>query len=90
MHRLQKPWTSPGFFMGGIQMKCLKTVLVVLVTCVLLSCSNGSAQQLLETAQFEEKQHNKEHATKLYQEIVAKHPTSPQAKTAQERLQVLK
>ena len=68
-----------------------RLILVALIAgASLLACSSGNPQQLLETAQFEEKQHNKEHATKLYQEIVAKYPSSVQAKTAQERLQALK
>lgn len=71
-------------------MKKLIVMVLTLSTLGLTACSSGNPQQLLETAQFEEKQHNKEHATKLYREIVAKYPDSPQAKTAQERLQVLK
>lgn len=58
---------------------------------VIAACNsaNGGAQQL-ETAQFEEKQNNKEHAVKLYEEVVSKYPGSANAKTAQERLNVLK
>ena len=67
-----------------------KVCLMMVLALLLAACSSGNPQQLLETAQFEEKQHNKEHATKLYQEIVSKYPDSPQAKTAQERLQSLK
>jgi TolA-binding protein len=62
-------------------------LLMVIVACG--GCSSGNPQQLLETAQFEEKQNNKEHATKLYQEILTKHANAPQAKTARERLQAL-
>jgi TolA-binding protein len=71
-------------------MKIVRLLVVVVLGLALCACSSGNTQQLLETAQFEEKQHNKEHATKLYQEIVAKYPASDQAKIAQERLQALK
>ena len=66
---------------------------LMLVCCFLLiaacNSANGGAQQL-ETAQFEEKQNNREHAVKLYEEVVSKYPGSVNAKTAQERLNVLK
>lgn len=71
-------------------MKITRLMVLAFLGMALVACSNGKAQQLLETAQFEEKQHNKEHATKLYQEIVAKYPDAAQAKIAQERLQALK
>ena len=54
------------------------------------ACSGDQGKQQLETAQFEEKQNNCEHAVKLYEEIVSKYPGSPNAKTAQERLNALK
>jgi outer membrane protein assembly factor BamD (BamD/ComL family) len=65
--------------------------LLALVVMGLTACNspNGGAQQL-ETAQFEEKQNNKEHAIKLYEEVVSKYPGSANAKVAQERLTVLK
>ena len=47
-------------------------------------------EQQLEIAQFEEKQNNREHAVKLYEEVVSKYPGSPNAKIAQERLNALK
>jgi TolA-binding protein len=70
-------------------MKLFLVLLILSSVVAIAGCSGGNPQQLLETAQFEEKQHNKEHATKLYQEIIAKHAQSPQAKTAQERLQAM-
>lgn len=54
------------------------------------ACSADNGRQQLETAQFEEKQSNREHAIKLYEEVVSKYPGSANAKTAQERLIVLK
>lgn len=67
--------------------------MIIMVICLLgiaaCNSANGGAQQM-ETAQFEEKQNNKEHAIKLYEEVVSKYPGSANAKVAQERLAVLK
>jgi len=54
------------------------------------ACSADNGRQQLETARFEEKQNNREHAVKLYEEVVSKYPGSVNAKTAQERLNILK
>jgi outer membrane protein assembly factor BamD (BamD/ComL family) len=56
----------------------------------LSACSRDNGKQQLETAQFEEKQNNREHAIKLYEEVVGKYPGSANAKTARERLNALK
>lgn len=66
--------------------------LIMLACCLvaLAACSGDKGQQQLETAQFEEKQNNKEHAIKLYEEVVSKYPGSANAKIAQERLDALK
>jgi outer membrane protein assembly factor BamD (BamD/ComL family) len=66
--------------------------IVILALCALAgaACSGKGAKELYETAQFEEKQHNLEHARKLYEEIVAKHPQSEFAPQARERLETLK
>lgn len=48
------------------------------------------ASELLETARFEEKQNNREHATKLYDEIVRKYPDSAAAQEAALRLKELR
>ena len=68
-----------------------KLVLLGMVLLGLLGgCAADKSQELFETAQFEEKQNNKEHAQKLYQEIVDKYPGSPVAKQAEERLKAIK
>jgi TolA-binding protein len=67
--------------------------LMALVALALLpaGCSSEKkAAELLDTARFEEKQHNLEHATKLYDEIVRKYPGSPSAAEAAQRLEALK
>lgn len=53
-------------------------------------CTGDKGKELFETAQFEEKQNNREHAAKLYEEIVRKYPDSPLAAKAKERLEALK
>jgi len=71
-------------------MKKILLLLLAAVTLAAAGCNSNSGSQQLETAQFEEKQNNKEHAIKLYEEIVDKYPGSANAKTAQERLNSLK
>ena len=58
------------------------------VACLLLllvGCSDR-AKDLYDTAQLEEKQFNKPHATKLYRQIVEEYPDSPHASQARTRL----
>ena len=55
-------------------------LLLLLVGCV------DKAKDLYDTAQFEEKQFNKPHATKLYRQIVEEYPDSPYADPAKTRL----
>ncbi len=58
--------------------------------CVLLAaCSGDKAKELLETAEFEERQQNLPHAKQLYEDIVRLYPSSPQAETARTRLDLL-
>jgi TolA-binding protein len=57
------------------------------VFCVALAaCSADKPKELLEIAEFEERQHNVEHAKQLYEELVRLYPSSPQAETARARL----
>lgn len=64
----------------------------LLIALLLAGCTTGEkkAAELLETARFEEKQHNREHATKLYNEIIQKYPGSQASKDAVARLDELK
>jgi hypothetical protein len=60
----------------------------LLAACLLLllvGCGD-KAKDLYDTAQLEEKQFNKPHATKLYRQIVEEHPGSPYANQAKTRL----
>ena len=59
------------------------------LTLVLLAgCTSGEkkAAELLETARFEEKQSNLEHAAQLYNEILKNYPSSQSAKDAAARM----
>ncbi len=61
---------------------------MILCACVLAvaACSGDKPKELLETAEFEERQHNVAHAKQLYEDLVRLYPTSPQAETARARL----
>ena len=52
---------------------------------LLVGCSD-KAKDLYDTAQLEEKQFNRPHATKLYRQIVEEHPGSTYANQAKARL----
>ena len=52
---------------------------------LILGCGDN-AKDLHDTAQLEEKQNNKPHATKLYRQIVEDYPNSPYANQAKTRL----
>ena len=53
---------------------------------LLLAACGDKAKDLYDTAQLEEKQNNRPHATKLYRQIVEEHPDSPYASQAKSRL----
>jgi TolA-binding protein len=60
------------------------------VFCVVLAaCSGDKPKELLETAEFEERQHNVAHAKQLYKEIIRLYPSSQVAETAWARLAAL-
>ncbi len=61
----------------------------VILCVALISCSGDQPKELLETAQFEEKQMNLPHARQLYEEVIRLYPTSTEAKTARARLAAL-
>lgn len=67
----------------------MKRLAMVGMALILAACSVDKSKELFDTAQFEEKQNNREHARQLYQEIVTKYPKSPLAQQAAERLTTL-
>lgn len=63
---------------------------VSLSVCLWLSgCPGDRSREMLETAQFEERQNNQAHAKELYQEIIRLYPQTPAARTARDRLAAL-
>ena len=64
-------WIQTGFI-----------ILFLLVT----ACSGDKAKDLLETAEFEERQMNLPHAKQLYEEVIRLYPSSKEADTARARL----
>jgi outer membrane protein assembly factor BamD (BamD/ComL family) len=64
-------------------------VVVLMLLSGLMACGDDP-QQLLETAKFEEQQHNQAHARELYERILREFPESPAARQAQERLEAWK
>jgi len=66
-----------------------RLMLCALCCILLLSCSADKPKELLETAEFEERQMNLPHAKQLYEDVIRLYPTSKEAATAQARLAAL-
>ena len=64
-------------------------VFVMAITMFFSSCSGKKAEEMYETAAFEELQTNYSHAKALYREIIEKYPESESAKKASDRLNAL-
>ena len=67
----------------------LSCLMLGLCLLVLLSCSGKKAEELYQTAAFEELQTNWAHACQLYERIVADYPKSASADRARARLSAL-
>ncbi len=67
-------------------MKRFCASILIMLALFVSGCSSDKAAELYDTAQFEEKQNNPDHASKLYEEILKKYPDSTFAKKAEERL----
>ncbi|HEU4684436.1 MAG TPA: hypothetical protein VFS39_08045 [Nitrospira sp.] len=52
----------------------------------LSGCSGDKAKELIETAEFEERQMNIPHAKELYEEVIRSYPSSKEADIARARL----
>ena len=61
----------------------------VLVLALIAGCSGDKAKELLETAEFEERQMNLPHAQQLYEDVIRLYPSSQEAETARARLAAL-
>lgn len=71
-------------------MRLWRPTWLCLAVLALSGCNGSKADELLETAQFEEKQNNRDHARQLYEEILRDYPQSEAARKAQERLDRIK
>jgi TolA-binding protein len=70
-------------------MKRILLIFLITLTVMFSACSGKKAQEIYETAQFEELQKNTVHAKQLYQEIMEKYPGTEYAVKASERLKAL-
>ena len=65
-------------------------LILCVLCCMLLSCSPDKPKELLETAEFEERQMNLPHAKQLFEDVIRLYPASKEAATARARLAALK
>ena len=75
--------------MGPGNLKRIALFLIMTAVIAVMACSGGNGAELYETAQFEELQNNREHALKLYREVMEEYPDSEYAAKAGERISVL-
>ncbi|MEK7237686.1 MAG: hypothetical protein AAB242_13740 [Nitrospirota bacterium] len=68
-----------------------RSLAMILFACLLAltACSGDKPKELLETAEFEERQMNLLHARQLYEDVIRLYPTSKEAKAARARLAAL-
>lgn len=64
-------------------------VAVLVLMFLLTGCTGDKPKELLETAQFEERQMNLSHAKQLYEDLVRLYPTTSEADIARSRLAAL-
>ena len=64
----------------------MRRLIIVCALAAVISGCGDTAKDLYDTAQLEEKQFNKPHATKLYRQIIEEHADSPYANQAKSRL----
>jgi TolA-binding protein len=70
--------------------RLMMAVLLTSLGLILTSCSGQKASELYDTAKFEELQNNREHAIKLYEQIIVRYPSSEYAVKAKERIDEIK
>lgn len=64
----------------------LRTSLCLLFLALTIACGGDKARELLDTAEFEERQMNLPHAKQLYDDVIRLYPGSKEAETARARL----
>lgn len=70
------PWSTPD----------MTRLLAALFLVFVMACTADKAKDLLETAEFEERQMNIPHAKQLYEEVIRLYPSSQEAEKAKARL----
>lgn len=65
-----------------------RSLTMILCACMLFvaACSGDKPKELLETAEFEERQMNLPHARQLYEDVIRLYPNSKEAETARAHL----
>lgn len=68
-----------------------RSLALMLLACLLAvsACNGDKPKELLETAEFEERQMNLPHAKQLYEDVIRLYPTSKEAEQARARLAAL-
>lgn len=66
--------------------RMLHAGLCVVLLSMTLACSGDKAKELLETAEFEERQMNLPHAKQLYEDVIRLYPGSKESETARAHL----
>jgi hypothetical protein len=79
-------WRSP---VRGFIAMALCSFLCILALLAASGCSGQDPSDLFATAQFEERQNNREHAVQLYEQIIRDYPRSEVAQRARQRLEEL-
>lgn len=67
-------------------MVTVRVVLCASMLALTLGCSGDKPKELLETAEFEERQMNLPHAKQLYEDVIRLYPSSKEAEIARARL----
>ena len=69
----------------------MRKALTCMLLCLCLSaCTDNAAREMLDTAEFEERQMNQAHAKQLYEDLIRMYPSSKEAEVARSRLASLK
>ena len=64
-------------------------MLFLALSLLFAACTGDKAKELLETAEFEERQMNVPHAKQLYEDVIRLYPASKEADRARARLAAL-
>ncbi len=70
-------------------LRVLIVVFAVVFSLAVSACTGNQAEDLFKTAEFEELQNNRDHAKKLYEDILKRYPQSGYAQKAEAKLSEL-